>query len=158
MAIFRFRLASLLHVKEQLEKSAKNELGVAVTRLEQERGVLRAIGVELECLRDDFALSVTGSIDTGRIHMIRSRIGAREGARERQNQVVKEAGEAVDRIRDRVVVLMQERKVLEKLRERELDGFHQEELREEQKLVDELVTYRGRSGKPDVEEPIKPSP
>jgi len=145
MPIFRFRLATLLNVKIQLEKSAKIELGVAVTQLERERQHLAEIDRELAALGADFSASVTGVIDAERIRAIRACIAAVENAKGRQVRKVKEASDAVDRIRDRVVVLMQERKVLEKLREKEFEVFRLEGLQEEQRQNDELVTYRGRT-------------
>ena len=150
MAIFRFRLATLLHVKEQLEKSAKNELGVAVSRLEAEKARLAAIVAEIATLREEFVAAVTGSIDAERIKGIRACIVAREAAREKQSDVVKEASRTVDTIRDRVVTLMKERKILEKLREKEFEQFRIEGLQQEQRLADELVTYRGRAGRDEA--------
>ncbi len=147
MAVFRFRLETLLNVKIQLEKSAKNELGVAVTRLEHERRRLADIGRHLEELGDEFVAAVTGNIDSERIRGIRAFIAATENEKERQKHKVKEASDTVDKIRDKVIVLMQERKVLEKLREKEVEAFRLEGLADEQRLNDELVTYRGRSRK-----------
>lgn len=149
MAIFRFRLSALLRVKVQLEKNAKNELGVAVQKLEQERRRLAEIGEEIAALLQSFSAAVTGHIDTERIKGLRAFIAAREAARSRQSEVVKEASRTVDTIRERVVALMKERKVLEKLREKEWEQFRVEGLQEEQRLADELVTYRGRSGRED---------
>ena len=145
MAVFRFRLETLLNVKIQLEKSAKNELGVAVTRLEHERRRLADIGRQLDVLGDEFVAAVSGNIDAERIRGIRAFIAATENEKERQKQKVKEASDTVDKIRDKVIVLMQERKVLEKLREKEVEAFRLEGLADEQRLNDELVTYRGRS-------------
>lgn len=146
MAVFRFRLGTLLHVKEQLEKSAKNELGLAVVRLEAERGQLFALERELTAIREDLAASVTGSIVPGRIRSLHAFLEAREIVRNHQQEAVKKAAQTVDTIRDRVVTLMQERKVLEKLREKEWEQYRVETIQEEQRQVDELVTYRGRSG------------
>lgn len=150
MAVFRFRLATLLHVKEQLEKSAKNELGVAVSRLEAEKACLADIVAEIAALGEAFSGAVTGAIDTERIKSLRACIIAREAAREKQSEVVKEASRTVDTIRDRVVALMKERKILEKLREKEFEQFRIEGLQQEQRLADELVTYRGRAGRDEA--------
>lgn len=146
MAIFRFRLGTLLHVKEQMEKSAKNELGLAVERLESERGRLAAIERELTAIREDLAKAVIGIISPGSIRSLHAFLEVRESVRNHQQDAVKEAAKTVDTIRDRVVTLMQERKVLEKLREKEWEQYRVETIQEEQRQVDELVTYRGRSG------------
>jgi flagellar FliJ protein len=146
MAVFRFRLGTLLHVKEQLENSAKNELGQAVVRLEAERGRLSILEQEIAGIRSEYAASVTGAILPERIRSLKDFLKAREQARDRQQDVVKEAAQTVDNIRDRVVTLMQERKVLEKLREKEWEAYRVQTLQEEQRQADELVTYRGRSG------------
>lgn len=146
MAVFRFRLGTLLHVKEQLEKSAKNELGLATVRLENERSRLRQLDLEIQEIATAYSASVTGRIEPGKIRSLRAFLTTREAVREGQRERVKEASQTVDTIRDRVVTLMQERKVLEKLREKEWEQFRVEGLQEEQRQADELVTYRGRSG------------
>lgn len=147
MASFRFRLATLLNVKEQLEKSAKNELGLAVVKLEEERHLLAILDRELLSIGDDLSAAVTGPIEPERIRALKAFLGARRVVREKQQEAVKEAARTVDTLRDRVVTLMQERKVLEKLREKAWEQFRVEGLAQEQRQADELVTYRGRSGR-----------
>lgn len=142
MAIFRFRLKTLLNVKVQLEKSAKIELGIAVSFLEIQKQALRDLENERKQLDRDFLESVSGRIDQTQIQTIKNRIVVVENYVIKQKLKVKEASDAVDKIRDRVVVLMQERKVLENLRDKEFDQFRIDELHEEQRLADELVTHR----------------
>ena len=147
MAVFKFKLGTMLRIKERLEKSAKHELGIASMHLEAEKRAFEAISTHIGALRDDFTASVSGSINPVHIKNLKSFIELRKQDRRRQDEVVKEATLTVDKIRDRVVVLMQERKMLDKLREKNLEIFRQEGIKEEQHLVDELVTYRGRTGK-----------
>jgi len=152
MAIFRFRLKTLLNVKVQLEKSAKNELGIAVSFLELQKQELYILENERKNLDQDFLLSVSGRIDQEHIQTIKNRILVVEKHRIVQIQKVKEASDAVDKIRDRVVILMQERKVLENLKDKEFEQFRIEELHEEQRLADELVTHRSSANREAAED------
>lgn len=142
MAVFRFRLATLLNVKEQLEKSEKNALGLATVKMVAEKQALQNIHDEQDGLQAVFFAAVSGVIQSGEIKTIKNRIGAVKLQEAFQQEKVKEAAQTVDKIRDRVVVLMQERKVLEKLKEKAFEEFRLETLSEEQRLADELVTYR----------------
>ena len=56
---------------------------------------------------------------------------------------VKKAQENVDKKREKLIEIMKEKKVLEKLREHQFEEYKKEEERSEQQRVDELVSYKG---------------
>jgi flagellar FliJ protein len=142
MAKFRFRLQTFLNVKEQMEKSVKNELGIAISKLEHEKSILNKIRGEIisqeEDYRDDAASVVTLSNLKNRIEYIKY---LRE-KEESQKHKVNEEQRNVDKIRVRLIEIMKEKKVLEKLRQREYALFRKEQEKIEQLLVDELVSYK----------------
>jgi flagellar FliJ protein len=142
MAIFRFSLRKLLRLKEQIEDSVKNDLGIAIRALEYEKERLASIDAEISALNDEFRKACTGSIRTEKIKEIKAYLEVRHDDRKRQAAVVKNCEENVDKIREKLVNAMKERKVLENLREREFEKFRQQEGRDEQKLTDELVSYK----------------
>lgn len=144
MAIFKFSLATLLKVKEQFEQNAENELGIAVQAHEREKAALVALLDSLDDMQSEFRNALTGRIDHGRIEAIRVWIEALDSQRQNQEARVKKAAENVDIKRAKLIELVKERKVLEKLKEKEFQRYLAEEAAQEQKQIDELVTYKAR--------------
>lgn len=142
MASFKFSLQKLLNLKEQLEDNIKNELGLAVQALEAEKEKLASIDAGISHLMEEFRKACSGSIRPEKIKEIKAFLEVQHKARARQTAVVKKKQENVDKIREKLVNAMKERKVLENLREKELERFRGQEVKDEQKLTDELVSYR----------------
>lgn len=142
MPSFHFRLETFLNVKKQLEKSVKNELGVAIKKMEQQKLVLAQIQYEITAQEDEYrregsAGAVLVKLKQ-RMEYIRVMHQREISQREKVNQEMKN----VDKIRERLIEIMKEKKVLEKLREKELTLFKKEQEKAGQLLVDELVSFK----------------
>lgn len=142
MAGFKFRLQTILNLKEQFEKNAKNELGIATMILEQEKSKLKAIRDEINNNMNEFRNACKGIIQSEKIKELKSFLKFLDQSKDRQVENVKKEQENVDKIRVKLVGIMKERKVLENLREKEFHKYLKEEERKEQQRVDELVSYK----------------
>ena len=142
MAGFKFRLQTNLNLKRQYEKSAKNELGIAVMKLEKEKEKLRVIENNIELCLDDFRAACRGALDREKIREIKKYLDYLGGEKKRQQANVKKQQQTVDKIREKLVEIMKDRKVLENLENRDLEVFRKEEEKKEQHRVDDLVSYK----------------
>jgi flagellar FliJ protein len=122
LAAFKFRLQSLLRLKEQLEKSARNELGIAIRKLEEEKAKLRAIEDNIDLTMGDFRKACQGIIQPDKIKELKAFLEYLYTERDRQEVNVKKQQENVDKIREKLVEIMKEKK--------------------EQQRVDELVSFK----------------
>lgn len=148
MAKFRYRMQSVLNIKYQLETQAKIEVSRAQMRLNEEQE-------KLQILIDRKA----AYLEEGR--RIRERTLTVNDLRDNRNAVmvmdeliavqefeVLKAEEVVEKARAKLTEVMQERKMHEKLREKALLQFLDEEKAAEAKVVDELTSYTyGQRGK-----------
>lgn len=148
MAKFRYRMQSILNIKYQLETQAKIEVGRAQMRLNEEQEKLQALidrkAAYLEEGRRmrEKALSVNDLRDNRNAMLIMDELIAA------QKIEVRKAEEAVERARAKLTEIMQERKMHEKLKEKALLQFLDEEKAVEAKVVDELTSYTyGQRGK-----------
>ncbi|MGI6122579.1 MAG: flagellar export protein FliJ [Acetivibrionales bacterium] len=141
MAGFKFRLQTFLKLKEQLEKNAKNELGIAIIKLEEEKSKLKVIEDNIDNTTNDFKNACSGVINPERIKELKTYLEHLQHAREKQKENVKREQKNVDIIRERLVEIMKERKVLENLKEKEFQEYLKDEQKKEQQQVDELVSY-----------------
>lgn len=142
MAGFKFTLQTLLDLKSNLEKNAKNELGLAIKALEQEKEKLASIEAGILLLMENYRQACTGAIQPEKIKELKAYLEVQYRNKDRQVAQVKKAAEFVDKIREKLVGIMKERKVFEKLREKEFEKYKKELELVEQKLTDELVSYK----------------
>ncbi len=142
MAKFIFNMQGLLNIKEKLEEQSKTEYGKALTRLEQEKSIL----LNLKNKKQENILSFRESINKGvkpnYIDNINKYISFIDKKIEEQMQNINKAKEIVEEKRLALLEAMKERKVLETLKEKEKENYFKEELKNEQKIIDEIVSYK----------------
>ncbi len=142
MAKFIFNMQGLLNIKEKLEEQSKTEYGKALTRLEQEKSIL----LNLKNKKQENILSFRESINKGvkpnYIDNINKYISFIDKKIEEQMENINKAKEIVEEKRLALLEAMKERKVLETLKEKEKENYFKEELKNEQKIIDEIVSYK----------------
>ncbi len=142
MAKFKYRFQTLLNVKENMEKNVKNELGIAVQELEKQKEILRKLQYEIESQENEYRYEGERKTVILKLRQRLEYIKLIQERKEQQQQRVKEAKRNVDKIRERLIEAMKEKKVLENLKEKEWIVFKKEQEKLEQLLVDELVNYK----------------
>lgn len=142
MAKFIFNMQGLLNIKEKLEEQTKTEYGKALAKLEQEKSIL----LNLKNKKQENILSFRESINKGvkpnYIDNINKYISFIDKKIEEQMQNINKAKEIVEEKRLALLEAMKERKVLETLKEKEKENYFKEELKNEQKIIDEIVSYK----------------
>ena len=143
MARFKFRLQSVLTVKEKIEDLKKNEFGKAVMALAE----AQRIKAEMEATRDkaieDFRREIHEGIDPVAFGRYNHFIDNVKLAIKRQEFVVEQCEAFVELKRQELVEAMRDRKTLETLKDNDFEEFLIEEKKQEQKVVDEIVSYKG---------------
>ncbi len=150
MAGFKFRLETFLKLKEQFEKNAKNELGAAIMKLEEEKSKLKVIEDNIDITTDDFRKACSGVIRPEKIKDLKTYLQHLQHERDKQQEIVKRQQKNVDIIREKLVEIMRERKVLENLKDKEFQEYLKEEAKKEQQQIDELVSFKESKDNPDL--------
>ncbi len=142
MAKFIFKLENILSIKYKLEEQAKAEYSIEIHKL-------RVMQEELKRLKDrmmqyEYKLrdAVSGMLD---IYNIKSLEDAVENIKYNirlQMVVIKNQEIAVENARKKVDAAMKERKIFEKLKEKAFDKFKEEVNAQEQKEINELVSFK----------------
>ncbi|MCR4434498.1 MAG: flagellar export protein FliJ [Clostridiales bacterium] len=142
MAKFEFKLQPLLNVKTQMEDGLKNELGKAIKNLEKEKSLLKCIEDEMgNCIHRINSESAHG-IKVEKLREYNVFISCLKEKAEKQKDNVNITQKIVDNIRERLIKIMQEKEMLEKLKERKYSQFMQECLKEEQRVNDEVISFK----------------
>lgn len=142
MAKFKFNLQTVLKLKEQLEQNAKNNLGKATKVLEQEEKALEELFVYKEELIKSFKEKSKQGTNVQELINHNNYLLKLNKRIKNQNQNVDIARRNVDKQRQVLVEASREKKVLEKLREKKFEEYMKEEYKKEQKITDEIVSYK----------------
>ena len=146
MVKFNFRLASVLGVREKVEDLKKSEFGKAVMVLEREKARL----AELENMRqmciESFREGLHKGVTPHDIQQHNQYLDLVKRLIQQQKVVIHLAELKVEEKRLELVEAMKDRKALEVLKENDYEEFLNEEKQAEQKVIDEIVSYRGSRG------------
>lgn len=141
MAKFSFKLQSLLNIKIQLEDSLKNQLGRAIQKLEQEKAILRTFEQHMEeCINEINNKSMLGTTVASLREYNSYMIFLKEKI-ELQKENVNWASINVDKYREELVKAVQERKMMENLKQKQYEDYMKEQNRDEQKKIDEVISF-----------------
>ncbi len=139
---FKFRLDSLLNVKEKLEQQAKIAYGEEVSKLNNEKKKLDDLYINKEENTQKQRESFTGVIDIFSFEQYRNYATKLDEMILNQIQAIKVQEIKTEEAREKLAEIVKERKALEKLKEKELEQYKKDVQLAEDKLVDELVTYK----------------
>lgn len=141
MAVFRYKLQSVLDIKQKLEEQEKIAFGAAAAKLQEEQELLQKLIIQKAGYDRQAKKLVEGAINILEINACRGAIEVMKTRIRGQMLEVHRAERQLETVRQRLNAVMIERKTYEKLREKRFEEFKQELLQEEKKEVDELVSY-----------------
>ena len=148
MAKFRYRMQSILNIKYQLETQAKMEVGRAQMRLNEEQEKQQALIARKEAYIEEGRRIRGRALHANELRDNRNAVLIMDEMIAAQALMVRKAEEALEWARAKLTEIMQERKMHEKLKEKALAQFMEEEKAAEFKVVDELTSYTyGQRGK-----------
>ena len=136
MAKFKYKLQSVLEIKEKLESQEKIAYGLATAKVLEEQEKLH--GLMLQKAEYD---KRARDLDLLEIKFCRNAVDTMKARIRGQMIELHRAQKQQELARQRLNNVMIERKTYEKLREKKMDEFKQELLLEEKKEIDELVSY-----------------
>lgn len=141
MAKFKYRMQSILNIKEKLEDQAKNDFSRARLHLDEEMDKLQALIQRKEDYVEERRRMRADAIN---IRDLVSNDYAIEKMDEyilRQQEMVKRAERELENARLKLTEAMQETKIQNKLKEKAFEDFKKELNAAESKEVDELTSY-----------------
>lgn len=142
MSKFVFKLESFLKIKEKLEDSAKTEYGKAILKLEEEKDILNKLENQKLGAILKFKESLNYTINPFNIKNMNEFIKIIDIKILNQMENVQKAFEFSEEKRQNLIDAMKERKIFETLKEKEKEAYIKEILQKEQKIIDEIVSYK----------------
>lgn len=142
MAAYKFKLQNVLKLKENVEKDKKNEFGVATQRFEKEKLKLEQLNAEMYnvCVESEKAASEGVTVK----ELLLQQQSKEYYKNNISNQKVKirMAEDYLENCRHQLVKAVQDKKVMEKLKEIDYKKYIYNEQKNEEKLVDDLISFK----------------
>jgi len=140
LAKFNFRLQNFLGIKEKLERQKEIEYGLAIQQLNAEKQKLSDMMEEREFCITEFQVKISKRIDPETFKRYNDYIEVMKIGIKAQELEMWKAQEFANKKHKELIKAMQERKAMEKLRERAFEEFTENEKLEEKRINDDLVT------------------
>lgn len=140
---YNYKFQNLLDYKETIENFKKSEYGKALSIYTEEEKALQQIEQEKNRIVDIIDGGETLNIREMRLYS--GYLNKVTKDRDQQEEVVEDSQEQVKQAQMSLMMAMQEKKVFEKLKEKHFKEFLVEEKRKEDKIVDEIVTFKTRT-------------
>ena len=141
MAKFRYRMQNILDIKLMLESQAKIDYGIAEQEYRTQQQKLQELMVRRMRYEKQLKELMSGVMDIREINHAKSAVDSMKVLVRRQMMEVHRAEKALEKARNELNEIMQDRKMHEKLREKAFAEFQQELRAEEGKAIDGLVSY-----------------
>jgi flagellar FliJ protein len=143
MAGYKFKLQKLLDYRINMEDDRKNQLSLAIKRLEQEKDRLLELKSRQKEVDSDFKEKTSQGIAVNKLKLLVNYIDYYKRGIKEQKIKIKMAEDYVSTCREELIKATQEKKMIEKLREIDYSKFMYTEQKKEEKLVDDLVSFKG---------------
>ncbi len=142
MAKFIYRLQTVLNIKKQLEKEAKNQLAIQMRTLNNEQQKLSDITSKQNSCLNSIAKESSGNIQVDTLRQYNAYLSSLKIQSSKQENNVNKASENVDIYREKLMIAAKEKKTLELLKDKKHQVFSYNEMKKEEKITDEVVSFK----------------
>ncbi len=142
MARFRYRMQNILELNEKLEDQQKASFAMANAKLQEEQKILQELMLKKASYEQRVKDYATGMVDILEIQRCKEGVRVTDLQIRTQMTEIRKAQRIVDVERTKLNEAMQARKTQEKLKEKAFDVFLKEVAAEENKVTDELISFK----------------
>lgn len=142
MAKFTYKMQSLLNIKQKMEDQERTAYGLARARLNEEETKLYELKTKRAWYLEQKRQGMSSAINVSELTRLEQAVHSMDLLISDQTLLVEKARRMLDAARAKLEYAMKERKIQEKLKENAFEQFKQELEAEEQKEINELVTFR----------------
>jgi flagellar FliJ protein len=145
MAVYKYRLQKLLDYKASMEDKKKNELHLAFIRLKHEKDRLIQFQTGLNESNSMFQHKTSQGLTLNELKILANYIDYYKRGIKAQKVKIKMAEEYIAICRKELIKATQEKEIIEKLKEKDYNKFLYNEQKKEEKLVDDLISFKESS-------------
>ncbi|HHX59582.1 MAG TPA: flagellar export protein FliJ [Epulopiscium sp.] len=147
MANFKYELENVLNVREKLQNIKQKEYADALELLKKEKQIKKQINHSLNNSRHAFKSSISDYIDPKKIKSQQNYHMLLEDQYQIATEKVEIAKGKTEKQRIELLNAMKNKKTLEILKEKRFEQFIEQEKKDEQQVVDEIVSFAYKKSK-----------
>lgn len=130
-----------------MEESLQDYLAKAIQEMENEKKILNNLKEERERGVEEAKIEASSGVTVEKLRNYNSYISFVKQKISNQTEKVKCSKETADKYREELVAAVKERKMLETLKEKQYSQYLKEEEKKQQRIVDEIVSYKESTSK-----------
>lgn len=147
MSKFKYELENVLNVREKQENIKQKEYAEALEVLKQEKIIKKQIDQLLDHNTHIFKSAISDQIDSKKIRLQQNYHMLLENKQTMAVKKVEKAKVKTEKQRRELLNAMKNKKTLEILKEKRFEQFLEEEKKDEQQMVDEIVSFSYKNAK-----------
>lgn len=144
MSHFQFRMDNILNIREKLEEKKKQEYGKALSRLEIENEKKQKLMDEKNFLLQTLNHKVEEKVSPNEVISYNQYIHYLKKKTIEQDKIVRNAAQYVQKKHEELLESVKQKKMLELLKEKQWIEFQEEANKQEQKIIDEIVSFKSQ--------------
>lgn len=141
VSTFKYTLENVLNLREQQENIKQKEYAQALETLKIEEQIKKQIDKSLNESIQQFKNSISDYIDPYKIKSQRDYHSLLENRHAIATKKVQKAKDKAEKQRQELLMAMKNKKTLESLRTKKFEQFIEQEKKDEQQVVDEIVSF-----------------
>ncbi len=145
MGKFIFRFDTILTTKEKIEDDRKNKLGISMQKLASEQNQLEKLSHKKNNLINNLEESLQKTVEVSELRNLSYNLDMIQDIIDKQTQVVEQLELETENRRKDLIEASKQKKVFEKLKEKDYEEYKYNQLKKEYALTDQIVCYKAAS-------------
>lgn len=142
MGKFIFRFDTILNTKEKIEEDRKNKLGISMQKLALEQQHLETLFQKKNELLNSWKEKSQKTVKISQLRNLSQNLDLMKNIIDKQLNVVKQSELEAENRRKDLLEASKQKKVFEKLKEKDYEEHKYNQLKKEDALTDEIVCYK----------------
>lgn len=142
MEKFIFRFDTILSTKEKIEDDRKNKLGISMQKLAVEQRHLETLFQKKSDLINNWKEKTQKTVKVSELRNLSQNLDLMQSIIDKQSMVVEQSELEAENRRKDLLEASKQKKVFEKLKEKDYEEHKYNQLKKEDALTDEIVCYK----------------
>lgn len=139
---FIFRFGTILNTKEKIEDDRKNKLGISMKKLAAEQAHLENLLQKKRNIVNEFREKTEKIVTVNELRSISNNLSMIQNIIDKQLNSVEQSKYETENKRKELLEASKEKKIFEKLREKDYEDYKYSQMKKEYILADEIISYK----------------
>jgi len=139
---FVFRFDTILNTKEKIENDRKNKFGISMKKLVTEQEHLQNLFRKKNSIINQFSEKTQKIVKVNELRNLSNNLSIMQKIIDKQLNAVEQSKFEAENTRKELLEASKQKKIFEKLKEKDYEEYKSSQLKKEYILADEIVSYK----------------